>query len=131
MSLEKENNKSKRDIVQKFRRPENLALDACPWTSSFAQACMLLSKHGRPIGHEKDPSSGTEWMLQLILVYARQALNKEYDVDREERGYRTAEVYVNAEDFIEVRKSMEVWEVPKRPSPMQTLPALNVDHVST
>lgn len=72
---------------------------------------MLLPKHRKSIRCEVDRSCSTEATPQLILLYARQVLRKESDIDEKGEDSRSADVYVNTGDPIEVRKYLSVWKV--------------------
>lgn len=73
-----------RGIVQRITKPGNLVLETFAWTFSVAKAYMLLPKHKRFIGSGVDTCCVTEAMSKLILLFARDVLNKESDIDGEE-----------------------------------------------
>lgn len=52
----------------------------------------------------------TEEIPQLVLLYDRQLLCTESEIDSEKFG-SSAGVYVNTVETIEVWKGLEVWEV--------------------
>lgn len=68
-----------------------------------------------------NPNCVTEAMCQLILLYARQLLSKDSDINGEEEGRRSAVVYVEVVESIEVWKYLDVWVVPKGLPAMQTI----------
>lgn len=92
------------DIVQKLRRSENLVVNACYGTFSVSTACMLLPKHRRFIGCEGDSSRLSEAMPQLGLLYARQALTNESNIDGKGQVRSSADVYDKVVEAIEVQK---------------------------
>lgn len=61
-------------------------------------------------------------MLHLILLYARQLLSRESDIEVEEEVGSSAEVQVKEMEANEMRKRLNVWEVLEVLPPMQTLP---------
>lgn len=65
-------------------------------TFSVSRACMLLPRHRTFTGCEVDSNCVAEAMLHLILLYARQLLRKESDVNGEEEVRLCADVYVKA-----------------------------------
>lgn len=62
---------------------------------------------------------------ELILLCARQVWSKASDSDGEEDVLRYAEVYVKSEKAIEVRKHLDVCEIPEWPRPIEVFP-LNI-----
>lgn len=100
-------------IVQKSTKPGKLVMDTCAGTLSVDKACMLLSKHRKIIRRKVDPICMIEAILLLILLYPHQLLTKQSDIDEEEQVCSFAEMYVKVVEAMEVRKCLDVWEVPE------------------
>lgn len=60
MCPKKKNTAWMKDVVQKFRKLENLVVDACAVTISVPMTCMLLLKQRRFIRCKVDSSRVTE-----------------------------------------------------------------------
>lgn len=108
-----------KDIVQKFTKPDKLAMDAFSRPFSAAKACVLL-KHRIFIGGEFDPSRVTEAMTQVTLLFARQVLNTKRNIDEEGTFRRSTRFYINIVEAIEVRKHLDTWKFLTELPPMQT-----------
>lgn len=84
MSSELKNTARIKEVVQQLTKPGGLVVDACGETFAVAEASILLLADRRFIGCEVDRDSVTNEMLKLILLYARQVLRIESDIDGEE-----------------------------------------------
>lgn len=72
----------------------NLVVDTCAGTLSFAKACTLSLEHRTLITCEVDQRCVTEAASQLILLYTRQLLSGEPEIDEEESTCGSAGDYV-------------------------------------
>lgn len=91
---------------------------------------MLLLKHRRFKRFKVDPSCVNKVMPQRILLYAQQRLNDESGIAEEQEVRSFVEVYGQVVEPIEKQKCINVWEIPKRLSPMQTVQLHILYHVS-
>lgn len=117
--LEQNNMRYMNNVVQKFTMPENLVMNACAGTFHVTKACTLFPKY-RSFTACKDPICKNEAMPHMILLYAQQVLSTESDIEREEHVCSSVEVHVKAIEASEVRKRLDVLEVPEQLLPMQT-----------
>lgn len=69
------------DIIEKFTKPGDLVVDPCAGTFSVAMACMLMPKHRKFVGCDKDDSCLENSMTSLVALFARQILNPNSDID--------------------------------------------------
>lgn len=92
---------------------------------------MLLPKQRRFLGCKVDVSRVTETMPQVITFYAHQVLRKKSYIDGDEEVCRSADVYVKAMEEIEMRKRLNLWEVPEGLPSMQTFSRHMLYHQGT
>lgn len=59
-------------------------------------------------------------MPQLTLIYARQLLSDESDIEGDEQIYSSAKVCVKVAKALEVQRYLDMWEVPEGYPLMQT-----------
>lgn len=84
-------------------------MEASAGTFYVAKVCMLLSRHRRFIECYVNPGRVAESMLQRILLYVRQILSKQSDIDGEEEFCRFSDVYVKEAEATELQKRLNVW----------------------
>lgn len=83
------------------------------------------------MGSKVDPKCVNEAVLQLILLYARQMLRKESNIDGRKETYSSAELHVKTVETIKVLEHLEVLEVPEGFPPIQEHSAYIPYYVNT
>lgn len=81
MRLEQKNNAWIKDIVQKLKKPGNLAVVVSAGIFSVTKACIRFPKRRRFIGCTLGPSCMTKTKSLLIRHYARLLFSKEAEID--------------------------------------------------
>lgn len=106
-------------------------MDACAGTLSVAKAFALLPRHRRFAECLVDLSCVTRAILQCILIFASRLLSKWSYIDGAELVYTSANIQVKTEEAREVRKHLNVLEVPEIYPPMQTFQPCILYHLGT
>lgn len=119
-----------KDIVQKFVKPRTLFVENSAERCSVSKACAPLSNHRRFVGCKVDSSWKNKVVMLLILLFARQALIEESDINGKRLARSSTEVYDKAVEPIEKRRLSDVREVPGGLLPMQTFPPHILCHLN-
>ena len=110
------------DIIEKFTKPGDLVVDPCAGTFSVAMACMLMPKHRKFVGCDKDDSCLENSMTSLVALFARQILNPNSDIDGTDHDKVHAKVLLRELDAIEAKRRLDIWDIPPGVPVVQTFP---------
>lgn len=85
-----------RDIRRKFSNLDYLMLQVLPRTLSTAKACVLLDKHKRLVGCDRNGCCLQKSMASLVYVYSSQLLNDRSDLTGDGKLDDSARLYLPA-----------------------------------
>ena len=110
-------------LINKFTNGGDLVIDPCAGTFSTMQACILLDKHRRFAGTDKDSNCACIVEEDMIGLFAKQVQNPKSDLSVEDGMVRqhvqtVCEYNVNKV----VRKRASAWDVAPGLVPMQNFP---------
>lgn len=81
------------------------------WNILCRQRLRASPKAFKVYRRQSGPKQVTETMLQQLLLYPRQLLNDDSDIDEKEQAQNISEAYVKAGKPIKVRKRLEMYGI--------------------
>ena len=113
-------------LISKFTRPGDLVMDPCGGTFSTLHACMVLDKHRKFTGGDRDSDCTLAVEDDLLRVFATQILNPKSDLVTDNLGYTKAAQTVRSHDLQQrLNYRFNAWALPDGLVAMQSFP----DHI--
>lgn len=107
------------DVVSKFCRAGELALDTCAVTLATAKEFLQLPVHRRLVECENDSALFRGALLSLLEVYAKRILSPDSYISRSEKVVGTQKVFVEEMAALASKRKADCWTMPPRLVPLQ------------
>ena len=120
-----------KDIIVRMTKPGATVVDTFAGTCATAKACLMLKKHRKFIGCDKDEDCLEAAMPELLRVFAEQVLNEDSDIVCAPEVGEAAKVYLHALKGMDRRKRINKWTVPGGLPPAQTMPDYLLEFLSS
>lgn len=101
-----------KDTFCTFFKPEQLVLDPFAKVLCTVKACLLLQKHRRLVGCDKDVKCLQKYMQSFVEVYAFQILKERSGLAGEDEWKEKAYEYPDTVNYRRLKGSLDGWGAP-------------------